>query len=37
MSCCGIENPFAFNIADIALFVAALGLILLSGKSQKRG
>ena len=31
MSCCGIENPFAFNIADIAIFAGALGLILFSG------
>ena len=24
MSCCGIDNPYAFNIADIAIFVGAL-------------
>lgn len=29
MSCCGIENPYAFNIADIAIFVGAVGLALL--------
>lgn len=29
MSCCGIDNPFAFNVADIAIFVGAAGLILL--------
>lgn len=29
MSCCGIYNPFAFNVADIAIFVGAAGLILL--------
>lgn len=28
MSCCGIENPYAFNVADIAIFVGAIGLIL---------
>ena len=24
MSCCGINNPFSFNIADIAIFVGAI-------------
>ena len=23
MSCCGINNPFAFNIADVAIFAGA--------------
>jgi signal peptidase II len=32
MSCCGIENPYAFNIADIAIFVGAVGLVLFTGK-----
>ena len=32
MSCCGIENPYAFNIADIAIFAGALGLVLFTGK-----
>ncbi|EAQ26139.1 signal peptidase II [Roseovarius sp. 217] len=33
MSCCGINNPFAFNVADIAVFVGAFGMVLLpSGK-----
>jgi signal peptidase II len=31
MSCCGIENPYAFNIADIAVFLGAIGIILLAG------
>ncbi len=31
MSCCGFENPFAFNIADIAVFAGALGLMLAPG------
>ena len=29
MSCCGITNPFAFNIADIGIF-AGLGLIVVA-------
>ncbi len=30
MSCCGIENPFSFNVADIAIFAGAFGLILFT-------
>ena len=30
MSCCGINNPFAFNVADIAVFAGAFGLILFT-------
>lgn len=32
MSCCGFQNPYAFNIADIAVFIGAFGLVLLSGE-----
>ncbi|MEK6217243.1 MAG: signal peptidase II [Boseongicola sp.] len=35
MSCCGIENPWSFNVADIAIFVGAAGLILLAGDDPK--
>ena len=28
MSCCGIRNPFSFNLADVAIFAGAIGLIL---------
>ena len=35
MSCCGFENPWSFNVADIAIFIGALGLIFLSGEAQK--
>ena len=31
MSCCGIENPYAFNVADIAIFAGALGLVIFAG------
>ena len=37
MSCCGIENPFAFNVADIAIFAGAVGLILFPGSGGTRG
>ena len=28
MSCCGITNPFVFNVADIAIFFGAVGLMI---------
>ncbi len=31
MSCCGIDNPYAFNVADIAIFAGAFGLVLWGG------
>lgn len=34
MSCCGIDNPFSFNVADIAVFVGALGLVLFTGEKK---
>lgn len=35
MSCCGINNPYAFNVADIAIFVGAIGLAFLADDSKK--
>ena len=37
MSCCGIENPFAFNVADIAIFAGAAGLVIFAGNAPKAG
>jgi signal peptidase II len=34
MSCCGINNPYAFNVADIAVFVGAIGLIIFTGEKK---
>ena len=34
MSCCGIDNPYAFNVADIAVFAGAIGLILFTGDKK---
>ena len=34
MSCCGFSNPFAFNVADIAIFLGAFGLILFTGEKK---
>ncbi len=36
MSCCGIENPYAFNVADIAIFAGAIGLILFTGERKQK-
>jgi len=35
MSCCGIENPYAFNVADIAIFAGAIGLVLFAAEAGK--
>ena len=34
MSCCGINNPYSFNVADIAVFAGAVGIILFSGNKK---
>lgn len=34
MSCCGISNPFAFNVADVAIFLGALGLVAFVGRQK---
>jgi signal peptidase II len=34
MSCCGIDNPYAFNVADIAIFIGAFGLILFPSRKK---
>ena len=37
MSCCGIDNPFAFNVADAAIFGGAALLILFPGADAQGG
>jgi signal peptidase II len=34
MSLPGWTNPFAFNVADIAIFLGAMGLVLFSGRQK---
>lgn len=34
MSAPGIENPYSFNVADIAIFVGAIGLVLFTGRER---
>ena len=29
-SCCGFDNPYAFNVADITIFIGAIGMVILS-------
>jgi signal peptidase II len=36
MSCCGFENPYSFNVADISIFIGAFGLILFTGRDKPR-
>lgn len=36
MTCCGLRNPYSFNIADAAIFAGAFALILFSGKSEPK-
>lgn len=36
MSCCGIQNPYVFNLADVAIFAGA-GVMILWAKDQNQG
>lgn len=36
MTCCGFVNPYAFNIADISIFVGAIGLVLFTDDGPKK-
>ncbi|QFT91214.1 Lipoprotein signal peptidase [Roseovarius sp. THAF9] len=35
MSCCGFNNPTSFNVADIAVFIGAFGMVIFSSDSKK--
>jgi signal peptidase II len=35
MSCCGVDNPFAFNLADVWIFVGAIGLVIFGGSKRE--
>lgn len=35
MSCCGFTNPYAFNVADICIFIGAIGLAFLADDKKK--
>ena len=34
VTCCGFSNPYAFNVADAAIFAGALGLIVFAGRKN---
>ena len=34
MSVPGIDNPFSFNIADVAIFLGAFGLVIFAGRDK---
>lgn len=34
MSCCGYNNPFSFNLADVGVFFGAVGLVLLAKRQN---
>ena len=34
MSCCGLQNPWSFNLADVGVFAGALGLALFAGDTR---
>jgi signal peptidase II len=36
MSCCGFENPYAFNIADVAIFLGAVGIVFAEPDKPKK-
>ena len=36
-SCCGINNPFVFNLADVFIFAGAIGLVFLAPDDAKAG
>jgi len=36
MSCCGFENPYAFNVADISIFAGAIGLVIFTGDKKDK-
>ncbi len=37
MSCCGFDNPYAFNVADIAIFAGIAGLVVLPPRRAAGG
>ncbi|WP_281825934.1 signal peptidase II [Jannaschia rubra] len=37
MSCCGIVNPYVFNLADVFIFAGAIALVLWADEPGKTG
>ncbi len=36
MSCCGVRNPYSFNLADVFIFAGAAGLVLFHDRIARR-
>ncbi|MBE0413672.1 signal peptidase II [Yoonia sp.] len=36
VSCCAINNPYAFNVADVAIFAGAVGLAFLGDDGKRK-
>ena len=36
-TCCGIDNPFVYNIADVFIFAGAIGLIFFTKEADQGG
>ena len=36
ITCCGFQNPYAFNIADITIFIGIFGMVLFSSDNNKK-
>ncbi|PQV55588.1 signal peptidase II [Defluviimonas denitrificans] len=36
MSVPGFQNPYSFNVADIAIFAGAIGLVIFTGREKTR-
>jgi signal peptidase II len=36
MSCCGLNNPFTFNVADIFIFAGAFAIIIFGDDDKER-
>jgi len=34
MSCCGIANPYVFNLADVFIFAGVLGIMIFDGRGK---
>ncbi|MEO0357152.1 MAG: signal peptidase II [Pseudomonadota bacterium] len=35
VTCCGLRNPYSFNVADITIFLGAIGLIFFATDHKK--
>lgn len=34
ITCCDIDNPYSFNIADVAVFAGAVGMVIFTGAKK---